>query len=267
MANRLNYYLNKFRIAKKYSRDLFVFIKYLFLTRFFDEFNFEYEGKQFYIRKEDFVSLDEILEGGEYSIINNFPKEKNHIALDLGANIGLFSLYFLSKFPSAKIISVEASASTYELLQKTIQRQKKSDWTAINKAVYNEITTIYFANSGSSTARKILDNNSGYLVDKCETITINELINQASAIGQKDNYITIKMDIEGAEEKVVLQNNEWISKVDFLIIELHDNVDKPRIIDTLKIFFNYTLDINRGGSQKPLLLFSNEKIEKLPLKK
>ena len=75
MANRLNYYLNKFRIAKKYSRDLFVFIKYLFLTRFFDEFNFEYEGKQFYIRKEDFVSLDEILEGGEYSIINNFPKE------------------------------------------------------------------------------------------------------------------------------------------------------------------------------------------------
>lgn len=264
MANRLNYYFDKFKIAKKYSRTPSVFIQYLFLTRFYNEFNFEYEGKQFYIRKEDFVSLYEILEGGEYSIINNFPKEKTHIAFDLGANIGLFSLYFLSKFPSAKIISVEASASTYGLLQKTIQNQKKSDWVAINKAVYSEITTICFSNSGSSTARKILDNNSNSLVDKCETITINELINQATATGQKDKYITIKMDIEGAEEKVVLQNNEWISKVDFLIIELHDNVDKPRIIDTLKIFFNYVLDINRGGSQKPLLLFSKEKIEKLP---
>ncbi len=106
------------------------------------------------------------MEGGEYSIINCFPAGKNHVALDLGANIGLFSLYFFSKFPSAKIMSVEASLNTFNILQRTIQQQKNADWIGINKAVYNEITTISFSNSGSSTARKILDNNSNSAVDK-----------------------------------------------------------------------------------------------------
>ncbi len=68
------------------------------------------------------------------------------------------------------------------------------------------------------------------------------------------------MDIEGAEEKVVLHNNDWIKKVDALIIELHDNVDKPAIIDTLQKHLHFTLDLNRGGSQKPLFLFSKERI-------
>jgi hypothetical protein len=70
------------------------------------------------------------------------------------------------------------------------------------------------------------------------------------------------MDIEGAEQKVVLENNEWLSKIDFLIIELHEVVDQIAIIDTLNKHFIHSLDINRGMSQKPLLLFSNLKINK-----
>ncbi|MEO6722079.1 MAG: FkbM family methyltransferase [Ferruginibacter sp.] len=262
MTDRFKYYFNKIKISRKYSANGWGFIKYLFLTPFFRVFNFQYKGARFFIRREDFVSLDEILDGDEYAIINRLPQDKNHIAFDLGANIGLFSLYFLNRFPLAKVISVEASTNTYEILQKTIQHQRNPNWTGMNKAVYNELTTIYFTNSGSSTARKILDNNSHSSAEKCETITINDLINLAGSNDTINSCITIKMDIEGAEEKVVLQNNGWLEKVDFLIIELHENVDKHRITDTLNTFFNYTLDLSRGNSQKPLLLFSKQEIKK-----
>jgi FkbM family methyltransferase len=259
----LNYYLNKFKIAVRYSVSFFGIIKYFLLTSFYEVFCFKFEGRIFYIRKEDLVSLNEIFEEEEYSIINNFPKGKKHLVLDLGANIGLFSLYFLNRYPSATIISVEASKSTFRILQKTIDEQVNSDWEAINNAVYSEETTLRFSNSGTSTARKIINSDSNCSTDQCETITLNNLVSQIiSKSEQKEFYITIKMDIEGAEEKVVLENSEWLRKVDFLIIELHEVVNQIAIIDTLKKHFIHTLDINRGISQKPLLLFSNVKINK-----
>src|SRR5437870_6519350 len=45
---------------------------------------------------------------------------KCHSVIDLGANIGLSSLYFASLFPSSKIFVVEPNPGTYELLKQNV---------------------------------------------------------------------------------------------------------------------------------------------------
>jgi FkbM family methyltransferase len=258
MINKLKYYQDKFLIAAKYSKYPTDFFKYFFLGRFFHFFIFKYKKNTFLIRNEDFVSLLEILEEGEYKIVNNFPADKNYYVLDLGANIGLFSLYFLQKFKRAHVLSVEASKSTFDVLAKTIRSNPGYQWESLNKAVYYENTTIFFQSSGSSTSRKVVESESFETKVPCKTVTVKDLIKSLipKSKGEHD-YLVVKMDIEGAEEKVILSNNEWIKNVDYLIIELHDDVDKEKIMNFLMKQFANSLNIGRGVSKKPLLLFTN----------
>ncbi len=54
--------------------------------------------------------------------------------LDVGANIGLVSVYFAGVFPHARFVCVEPSPGSFELLQENLWRNV-ADAAAINAAV------------------------------------------------------------------------------------------------------------------------------------
>src|SRR6476620_11843470 len=62
----------------------------------------------------------EIFDREIYANARIHPGEVNNI-IDLGANIGLASLYFLNKCPHARVVAVEPDPSNFELLSRNLQ--------------------------------------------------------------------------------------------------------------------------------------------------
>ncbi len=126
---------------------------------------------------------------------------------DIGANIGAWSLANLADKAATRIIAVEASPTTFQLLQKNLQSH--SQMIVLNFAVCdnnNEPVKFYNANTNtiSTLNKEWLDSEKSRFYHytpfqeiMCESITLDRLIEQ---YGEPD---LIKIDVEGGEYKVV----------------------------------------------------------------
>lgn len=143
------------------------------------------------------------------------------IILDCGAHIGLSAIYFAKKYPSARIICIEADASNYAMLVR-------------NTNAYPQITAIHAAiwNTPEPVQVKDVDlGNWGYMVephsaDAAQTvpgITIDELMARFNI-----SHIDIcKINIEGSEKELFEKNyHHWVSRTSLIAIELHDRMRK-----------------------------------------
>jgi FkbM family methyltransferase len=150
------------------------------------------------------------------------PLEQPGVILDAGANIGLASIYFANKFPSARIIAVEPESSNYSLLKK-------------NVLPYERIAPLQCALWGENSRIKLIDPGFGKwgfqthaseqakptaVRDEVEAVTVDRIM--------RDHGIefidVLKMDIEGAEKEVFENAAAWIDKVGILIVELHERL-------------------------------------------
>lgn len=144
------------------------------------------------------------------------------VIIDAGANIGLASIYFSNKYPDARIISIEAEKSNFELLLQNVVHY--NNITPVFAALWGEDKEINLIDPGSGkwgfrTQNKNLPNhNDSNICHPIQGITINTLMKQYNL-----NHIDIlKVDIEGAEREVFENADSWIDNVDVCIVELHD---------------------------------------------
>jgi FkbM family methyltransferase len=176
----------------------------------------------FYLRKNksDIETFNQIFLYKEYEItLGSEPKN----VIDAGANIGLAAIFFNSKYPKAKIVSIEPEKNNFELLKKNTNSYLNI--TCLNYALSNttdeEISVVDkgFGDWGFLTEKQ-QDNNSINVRNKIKTISINDIV--------KTNNWTeidlIKIDIEGYEKEVFQSNFEWLKITKVLIIELHDRM-------------------------------------------
>jgi FkbM family methyltransferase len=145
------------------------------------------------------------------------PFEINpRLIVDAGANIGLATLYFSSKFPGAKIIAIEPEQSNYELLVRNCAGT--TNVTLCRAAVWNSDTSLQIANPKAEkwafTVTPGTFNGSGI-----KALTIPQILAQSG----NDNIDILKLDIEGAERELFVDGcEEWLTRVKIIIIELHD---------------------------------------------
>ena len=71
--------------------------------------------------------------------------EKKNI-IDLGSNIGEFSIFFAKKYPNSKIISVEGSKINYDILKDNIEFNNISNVILENSVIADEEKEIYITN-------------------------------------------------------------------------------------------------------------------------
>lgn len=130
--------------------------------------------------------------------------------IDAGAYIGDTAAYFLSRFPSLKVIALEPNPENHEMAGLNLKPYGDRA-VLLKKGLYADDGDYCF--SGSSTAGSI--SKSG---DKIECVSLPSLIRQFD-IPRLD---ILKMDIEGAEEALFVKNPEvWLDRVNWLIIEIH----------------------------------------------
>jgi len=179
-------------------------------------------------------SVFEIFDEHAYDNINAYGRE----VVDIGANVGDSSIYFALK-GARKVIGVEPLPNVYALAIENVKLNHLEDKVfLINAALGSKhgklkvpCNTSTFASVGFSTLRTN---------GECEVpiITLSEVMKQIS-----EPYL-LKMDCEGCEFDVILNDYEHVRMFDRLIIEHHSKytgIEYRKLVDELSSDFHCEL--------------------------
>lgn len=166
--------------------------------------------------------------------------EKVNVIIDCGANIGLASLFFLSKYPNAKIIAIEPEENNFKMLKQNLD--KFSNVTCIKKGVWDKTVNLEIIDNGWGDAGFIIKEAQSISEKSVPAICIEEVINQFKL--EKINIL--KIDIEGSEEQVILNSSKWIKKVDMIFCEIHENL-KPGLTGKIELILKDDFNFTRIG--------------------
>lgn len=156
-------------------------------------------------------------------IFNKLLK-KGMVVLDIGANIGYFTL-IASKLvgDKGKIYAFEPAPNNLKYLRKNIQINKVKNVEIVNKCVSNEDKIILlYLNKEDHSSHSIINIKQQKSID-VSAITLNKMF-------KKDSFVInfIKMDIEGAEMNALIGMNEIIekNKVTYILTEVNLRIMK-----------------------------------------
>lgn len=140
---------------------------------------------------------------------------KTPVIFDLGANIGLASLFWSVVFPEAKIYGFEID------LENTEKAKRNLDCKPRCEIVHCGVSRT----SGRGRITDPSDDNNAYTLridpdGDFDVATMAELVEKYT--GSSDTELLIvKMDIEGGEADS-FEKSQWLDEVTLLVVELHD---------------------------------------------
>lgn len=164
-------------------------------------------------RSGDFFILHEIFTCAAYTIPGKWLGRAATV-VDLGANVGLTTLFFAQFFPEARYACVEPNPANAAVLRRNVA------WLGaraevIEAAVSDHSGQVAFDDSGPSYDGHIAGSGqTGRLVPCC---TLDQIVASCGL----DWIDLLKIDIEGAEREVLRGNPACLSNVGAIIIELH----------------------------------------------
>jgi FkbM family methyltransferase len=189
--------------------------------------------------------------------IDSFKGEKI-VFWDIGANIGLYSLYAAIKHQNIEIVSFEPSVNNLRILSRNIYKNNFFNQIKIfqlplseHENIFSNMNEIEFIEGWSMSAfgesknfegsnfkpnhsYKLFGTNINYLLDK--------------KILKFPNYI--KIDVDGIEHKILLGANNHLKNNDLksLSIELNENYDEQfNSVKDLMIKNNFTIKQKKQG--------------------
>jgi FkbM family methyltransferase len=173
-------------------------------------------------RGSDMATFEEIVVEEVYKTV--LPSVKNvKTVIDLGANIGLASLYLAYHYPACQILCVEPNPETYGLLLRNVGKLNRSGrCKTLNAAVWGSHQWLAPDQKNAAdrystfAVRAALENESSAL----EGYTMNEILNYSGF----DRVDLLKVDIEGAERELFSsQDLSWLDRVGAIAIEFHED--------------------------------------------
>ena len=132
--------------------------------------------------------------------------------VDLGANIGLTTLYFASKAPEARFICVEPVPGNAELLCRNISPLAQT--VIVQAAVARKSGMVAFDDARPAWGGGIAAD--GRL--RVAAISMDDLLARYAPEGKID---LLKMDVEGAEADILCGPMRWLDRVSCIVAELH----------------------------------------------
>ncbi|MBL8265664.1 FkbM family methyltransferase [Steroidobacter sp.] len=154
--------------------------------------------------------FDEVFVMREYDIDVVSPT----VILDAGAHIGLTAVFFAEKFQGAAVIAIEAEAANFALLCKNVSAYPRI--RPMHAGLWSRSTWLRIENPGAATwSFRVLESEQPTDI---RAVSIADVM-QLHGV---DHIDILKMDIEGAELEVLTHSADWLSRVDNLLIELHD---------------------------------------------
>lgn len=219
---------------------------------------FRWGSLPFVLRMQDRVAFNEIVKEGEYAFVSKLiPPTGKPRVLDIGANIGLFSLQVFQSNPAAQVVALEPAPDTFSVLDQTRRENASLNWQTRQEAVYGTDGFVEFDATGTSTGRAIRTA-SGHATIRVAAVRLETILDREFRAQSID---LLKLDVEGAEESVLRASSGSLQRVTALIIELHDSVDQAFCIDTIRRSFKHLYKVTGRSSAKPLLVASNREVK------
>lgn len=164
----------------------------------------------------DVLAFIQIFVDGELGF-DMLPSPRNIV--DAGANIGLASIYFAHRFPTAKIVALEIDQANFDLLAK-------------NTEAYSNISCMKMALwSGEAQVTIVNPTDEPWAFRVVEVKRENSTSIRALGVKGLIQYFgdqridLLKIDIEGSEKQVFENgSSEWIDRIGVIAVELHDNI-------------------------------------------
>src|SRR5262249_22479783 len=143
--------------------------------------------------------------------------------IDLGANIGMSSLWFAKRYSRAKVIAVEPSPDNARITRLNLETNAVNG-EVIEAAIGPDDGTIFFNEGPESNVGRVSDKG-GNPVKMVSMDTVLRALPSGSAVD------VIKIDIEGSEARLLAKNLEWLDRVKSLVMEFHlGECDRPELL-------------------------------------
>lgn len=259
--SRLQSFQNRMAWYKSLTKSSLHAFTHLVLMKFFPEKNFQafYNGQPFVFTRKDMSALHEVLIEKEYDFLQPLISDQSKLVIvDIGANIGTFSIWSLNINPDAQIFSLEASPKNFStLIQNQRTHKNAENWECLNRAAWNTDTEIGFKEDGDSMSYKVSNSSD----TRVKAMSLPSLLVDINQISKKDYIDIMKIDIEGAEEAFLAntpENKKALQKIKNLVIELHPNYcDSDAVYAFLQECFKNIEEQQDRETRKPLLLCQN----------
>jgi FkbM family methyltransferase len=164
--------------------------------------------------------------------------------IDLGANIGMSSLYLADKFPDSKIIGVEPDEENGEMFKKNLEHFPNVSFELA--AVRGDHKKIVLNDHGKGATGYVAEENE----DGMAAVTISDIMKKYSW----ETIDVIKMDIEGSEISVFEKNYDyWLKNTKILLIELHERKAAGCTAVFNKAVGNYNFERSKSGEYEVLV--------------
>lgn len=173
------------------------------------------------LRKQKFLNGEvifydprEFLYGVKEIFLNEIYKQGftgNAYIIDCGANIGLSVLYLKKICPGARIIAFEPDNKNFDLLVKNLQLQKITDVDVRKEAVWINNSELNFSEEGGMSSKIAEEHSENAVLVKAARL--KDLLTQTVDF--------LKIDIEGAEYKVMEDIRENLHFVNNMFLEYH----------------------------------------------
>lgn len=167
------------------------------------------------MRTTDVSLYEEIIVNSEYEFeIRRQPS----VIVDAGANIGLTSVFFANRFPTAKVIAVEPESSNFAMLVKNSERY--TNIMPIEAALWRAETMVDLSDPGTGSWGFQTEERQEPAANgaRVRALTVDSLMREAGV----EHIDILKVDIEGSEKEVFECCGKWIDKVGVLVVEFHD---------------------------------------------
>lgn len=224
------------------SQIINIFRNKIWLPKYLPKFNIDYKeleklknmpryekgetvlfGKKLYFSdaRSYLEMCDEIFKEENYKFIS----DKNApFILDCGSNIGISIIFFKLLYPNSRIIAFEPDPDIFSILKKNIKSFNFENVELHNKAVWSSNEKVNFFSEGSWGGR-ISQNSSNKKLISVESVKLSEFLNE------KIDFL--KIDIEGAEARVIDDCHDKLYNVKNLFIEYHSSVEEDQTLDKI----------------------------------
>lgn len=158
--------------------------------------------------------------------------------IDIGANVGYFSLYMLFNFPNARVYSFEPMPYNFKRLMEYKNQYGFTNLHAVNKAVTDGnsgITINYSSNDDFTTVASINGNSSKAKKLEVESVNLETILERYKI----DTVDFLKIDCEGAEYMILYATpNHVLKRIKAMAIETHPSKKENENTEALSAFLS-----------------------------
>ncbi|WP_017733229.1 FkbM family methyltransferase [Nafulsella turpanensis] len=182
-------------------------------------------------------------------IPQEFFQKEDLTIIDIGANVGFFSLFMLFRHPKARVYAFEPMPYNFNKLAQYKEETKLDKLFPINKAVAGtaEKLSLNYAGNGSfTTMASIFSNQRKDQILEVDATTLHQIAEEQ----QLSSIDFIKLDCEGAEYTILYNTPPSLfKKIKAMGIETHPGQDARENADALAVFLQeqgYQIKIKKG---------------------